>query len=101
LGVTSTVAKATERIGIAVKASPSLAGKQVAILKTSNGTTRVVSTGMSLSDAGMASSYLFLQQDGDLQAVIAAKPLVAGPYDPKTQLVAESGVIHITITGGS
>jgi len=56
---------------------------------------------MSLSDAGMASSYLFLQQDGDLQAVIADKPLVAGPYDPKTQLVAESGVIHITITGGS
>jgi len=56
---------------------------------------------MSLSDAGMASSYLFLQQDGDLQAVIADKPLVSGAYDAKTQLIAESGDIHITITGGS
>ena len=79
------------------KTDKSLAGKQLAIIKTSNGKARVIATGTAVGTDGTSSSYVFLQQSGDLMVVVAEKPLVAGPYDPATPLIAASGSITITI----
>jgi len=98
LGVTSTVATPTQRIGVVTKTDKSLAGKQLAIIKTSNGKARVIAAGTAVGSDGAASSYVYLQQSGDLMVVVPEKPLVVGPYDPATPLIAASGSIAITIS---
>ena len=97
MSVTSTVAKPTDRIGISMSTDSSLAGKQLAIIKTTDGTPRVISSGITVGSDGSASGWVYLQQSGDLQAVVADKPLTDGAYDKATPLLAESGTIAITI----
>ena len=95
--VTSAVSPPTDRIGVSISTDSSLAGKQVAIIKTTDGKPRVIATGITVASDGSGSGWVFLQQSGDLRAVVAEKPLSDGEFDPATPLVAESGTISITI----
>ena len=95
--VTSAVSPPTDRIGVSITTNSSLAGKQVAIIKTTDGKPRVIATGITVASDGSGSGWVYLQQNGDLRAVVAEKSLSDGDFDPATPLLAESGVISITI----
>ena len=96
--VTSTVSSPTDRIGVSLSTDASFSGKQVAIIKTTDGNAKVIASGMTVASDGSASGWVYLQQSGDLQAVIADKPLSDGAFDKATALLAESGTVSITIS---
>jgi hypothetical protein len=98
LAVTSSAAQPTERIGVTMSTDTSLAGKPIAIVKTTDGKARVISNGLTVASDGSAAGWVFLQQSGDLKAVVTEKALADGDYDPATTVLAESGSLPITIS---
>ena len=91
------VAAASQQVTITSGTNRSLAGKTAYIVKWNDGAPRVLGTGTVVGGSGVAKTYVQLLRTGVLQVVVPQSPLVAGPFDPTTTLLAQSARFTVTI----
>jgi len=91
------VAAASQQVTITSGTNRSLAGKTAYIVKWNDGAPRVLGTGTVIGASGVAKTYVQLLRTGVLQVVVPQSPLVAGPFDPTTTLLAQSARFTVTI----
>jgi hypothetical protein len=91
------VAAASQQVTITAGTNRSLAGKTAYIVKWNDGAPRVLGTGTVVGGSGVAKTYVQLLRTGVLQVVVPQSPLVAGPFDPTTPLLAQSARFTVTI----
>jgi len=97
LSVSSTSAKKGERINTAVSGPASLAGKQVVLVDMIAPDKYKIFSTLTLNSAGKASGYLILGVTDAVQAFIPKQSVSGGTWDPGTEVLAESGVVTITV----
>lgn len=91
------VAAASQQVTITAGMNRSLAGKTAYIVKWNDGAPRVLGTGTVIGSSGVARTYVQLLRTGILQVVVPPSPLVAGPFDTTTPLLAQSARFTVTI----
>ena len=92
-----TTASAGEQVSITASTDRSLAGRTAYVIKLNDGAPRVLGTGTALSAAGIVRTHVVLLRTGILEVVVPRSPLVAGPFDPTTPLLAASARFTVTI----
>ncbi len=92
-----TSAQQWEKITIVGHTDPSLVGKRAYILKINHGLTNVIDTGSPVSSNGTIRTWAKLGRDGELQLIIPAVPVTAGPLPYGTPLLAQSSTFTIKV----
>lgn len=97
LSVSSTVAKKGDRIDTNVSGPASLAGKQVVLVDMIAPDKYKIFSKLTLNTSGKASGYLVLGVTDAVQAFVPQQSVSGGTWDPGTAVLAESGVVTITV----
>ena len=92
-----TTAAAWEQINIVGATDRSLAGKRAYIVRVNGGMQTVLDTGAPVNASGSIRTWAKLGRNGDLQLIVPAGALAAGPIPAGTVLLAQSGVFSVTI----